>query len=113
MGQVMEGAELVGHGVVHAEEGVREGHAGEAGGVVHLLAGVRIRGALLIGGRQVLEDELRGAHGEAIGVVGAHDRDEGLDGVRHDVDAGGAGEAHFGAVMALSTSTMAMFGMSW
>ena len=30
VGQVMEGAELVGHGVVEAQEGVGEGHTGHA-----------------------------------------------------------------------------------
>ena len=43
---MMEGAELVGHGVVEAQEGVGEGHTGHAGGVVHLLAGMRVLGAV-------------------------------------------------------------------
>ena len=60
---------------------------------MHLLAGVRILGAVREAGGQVLEDELGSALGEALGVVGSHDGDVGLDGVGHDVDAGGSGQA--------------------
>ncbi len=61
VGQVMERAKLVGHGVVDAQEGVGEGHTGHAGGVGHLLAGVRVLGAVLIAAGQVLKDELGSA----------------------------------------------------
>ena len=88
----MIGAELVGHGVVHAEERVREGHAGEAGGVRHVIAGLDV-GGLAVGGRQVVEHELRGLQRDGVGVVGRHDGDVGLHGVGEDVDAGGGGEA--------------------
>ena len=69
---VVVGTELVGHGVVDAEEGVGEGHAGEAGGVGHVVTGLNV-GAVVIGALEVVEDELHGAKREAVGVVGRHD----------------------------------------
>ena len=93
VGQMVESAELVGHGVVEAQEGVTECHTGHAGCVVHLLASVRILGTVGEGAREVLEDELCGALGEALGVIGSHDGDIGLDGVGHDVNTGSCGEA--------------------
>ena len=59
MGQVMERAQLVGHGVAHAQEGVGEGHTGHGGGVGHILSGSGVSGAVLIGGGQILEDQLQ------------------------------------------------------
>ena len=42
MGNVALGPQFVRHGVVQAQERVGEGHAGDAGRVVHLLAGQRL-----------------------------------------------------------------------
>ena len=73
MRQVVVGAQLVRHRVADAQEGIGEGHTGHAGGVGHLLAGVRIVCALVIGGRQVGEDVLHRLERQAVGVVGGHD----------------------------------------
>ena len=57
-----------------------------------MVAGLDV-GAVVIGALEVGQDELHGAQGEAVGVVGRHDGDVGLEGVREDVDAGGGGQA--------------------
>ena len=40
VGQMVERAQLVRHGVAHAQEGVGKGHTGHAGGVRHVLTGL-------------------------------------------------------------------------
>ena len=93
---VVEGAELVGHRVHDAEEGVREGHAGHRRGVRHLLAGLRVRrlrDRRVVALRQVLEDVLQGLDGEAVGVARRHHRGVGLEGVGDGVDARRARQA--------------------
>ena len=87
------GAELVGHGVVEAEERVGEGHAGKAGGVGHALAGLGGCRAVVIGARQIVEDKLHRAQRHGVAPVAGHDRDVGLEGVGEDVNARGAREA--------------------
>ena len=57
-----------------------------------MVAGLDVVG-VVVGARQVLEDELHGTQGKAVGVVGRHDRDIGLEGVREDIDARGGGQA--------------------
>lgn len=55
MGQVVEAAELVGHGVHVPEAGVVEGHTGKVLGVAHAFAGVDV--AVGHGAAQVFETE--------------------------------------------------------
>ena len=49
VGQVMESAQLMGHGVADAQEGVGEGHARHGGGVCHILSGSGVGGAVIVG----------------------------------------------------------------
>ena len=93
VGQVMVSAQLVSHGVVHAQEGVGESHTGHAGGLGHALAGVGIVGAVLIGGRQVIKHSLHGLQSQAIGKGSGHDGHIRLDGMGHNVDTGCRGQA--------------------
>ena len=93
VGQVMEGAQLMRHGVAHAQEGVGEGHTGHGGGVGHLLAGLGIVGAVVIGTGQVLKDDLQGLERQTVGVIGSHHAGIGLQRVGHGVDTAGGGQA--------------------
>ncbi len=93
VGDVVPAAQLVGQGVVHAQEGVGEGDAGQAGGVGHLDAGLHVLGAVFVSPGQVLEDVLDGRQGEAVGIVAGHDGDIGLHGVGQHVITGGPGNA--------------------
>ena len=92
VGQVVEGTQLVGHGVAHSQKGIGEGHARHRGGIGHLLPGLRVAGAVVIGPGQVSEDHLEGPQGDAVGVVGGHHRGVGLQGVGDSVDARSGGE---------------------
>ena len=89
---MVERAQLVRHGVAHAQEGVGERHAGHGGGVGHLLAGLGVVGAVRVGAGQILENHLQALQGQAVGVVGGHHAGDGLQVVRHGVDAAGAGQ---------------------
>ena len=51
VGQVVEGSQLVGHGVAHTQEGVGEGHTGHSSGVAHLFPGHGVVGSVVIGPR--------------------------------------------------------------
>ena len=90
VGDVVGGAQLVGQGVVDAQKGVGEGHAGDAGGVVHPLPGLLV-GAVVVGPLQVLEHHADGVEGQAVGVVGGQHRNIGLDGVGQNIHAGVGG----------------------
>ena len=89
---MVEGAQLVGHGVHYAEEGVGECHACHGGGVGDLLAGLDVV-AVLVGNRQPGEQVLECLERKAVGVVRCHDGGDGLERVGHRVDAGGGGQA--------------------
>ena len=91
--QVELGAQLVRHGVADAQEGVGEGDAGDGGGVVHLLPGPGVAGAVQVGGGQVLLEQPQGLERLGVGVLVGHDRDVGLQAVGHGVDAAEGGEA--------------------
>ena len=60
---------------------------------MHLLAGVRVLAPFVKLEGRFSKTSLAARSGEALGVVGSHDGDVGLDGVGHDVDAGGSGQA--------------------
>mmetsp|Transcript_151942 Transcript_151942/g.368962 ORF Transcript_151942/g.368962 Transcript_151942/m.368962 type:complete len:383 (+) Transcript_151942:385-1533(+) len=86
VGQVELGAKSVGHGVVHAEEGVGEGHACNRGRMVDLLPGLLV--SCGVGRRQVLEEEPHGAHGEWHREVRGPNGDGRFDCVDKAVEAG-------------------------
>ena len=84
MRNVIFAAQLVRHGMVQAQEGVGEGHAGDAGGIVHLLAG---KAVAVIRFFQIGEHHLDGVQGQAVGVVVGHGGHIRLNGVRQHVQA--------------------------
>ena len=54
--QMMNGSQLVGHGMADSQKGVGKSHAGQRGGVGHLFPGDGVFGALFVGNGEVLED---------------------------------------------------------
>ena len=89
---MVERAQLVRHGVAHAQKCVGEGHTGHAGGVCHVLAGFGVLRAVFVGGGQVLENQLQTPQRQTVGVVRGHHGGVGFQGVGHGVDAGGRGQ---------------------
>lgn len=78
VGDMVFAAQLVGHGMVQAQEGVGEGHTGDAGGVVHFLPGHRILRPLLIRPGKIVEYHIDGLQSQPVGVVAGHVGDIGL-----------------------------------
>ena len=78
------GAQLVGHAVVQTQGGGVEGQAGQAGGDVHLAAGVGIVTAC-VGADEELARDLNGLLGQSARELVVVGGDVGLDGVGHDV----------------------------
>ena len=91
VGQVVETAQLVGHGVHIAQACVVEGHAGQELGIGHLLAGMEIL-PLMHGGAKVFGNQCDGHHGAGIGDRGGGGGDIGLNGVGQGIHAGSGGE---------------------
>ena len=89
----MERAQLVGHGMAHAQEGVGESHTGHGGGIGHLFPGLDVGQAVVIGPGQVFKDSLQRLDGQAVGVIRSHHGGVGFQGVGHGIDAAGGGEA--------------------
>jgi hypothetical protein len=66
----MEGrSQDVGQAVVDPEKGVGEGHAGDGGGIVHLLAGEEVAAVPKRLG-QIFEDKLDRLERKRIGIIG-------------------------------------------
>ena len=82
VGQVELRADLVGDGVGDAQQGVGEGHAGEALGDVHPPAGGQVA---VVGGHEVVVDHLDGLEGQRVGEGAAKRGHVGLDGVGEGV----------------------------
>ena len=89
VGQMVERAQLVRHGVAHAQKCVGKGHTGHAGGIRHVLAGFGVLRAVFIGRGQVLKNQLQAPQRQTVGVVRGHHGGVGFQGVGHGVDAGG------------------------
>ena len=80
-------AQFVRQRVVDAPKGVGEGHARDAGSIVHLFArdGVVCVG---VAAGQILKDHLDGFHRQAVGEIGSHDGNIGFNRVGQNVHAG-------------------------
>ena len=89
--QVVEAAELMGHGVHVAEAGVVEGHAGEIFGVAHTFTGFLV-GAVGDGAAEVAVDVFHGLFSAGIGHGGGGGGNISFHGVGQGVHAGGGGE---------------------
>ena len=92
VGQVVEAAELVGHGVNVAEAGVIECHAGKILSVAHTFAGFLIV-AVGHGAAQEAVDVFDGLFGAGVGHGSGGNGNIGFHGVGQGVHAGGGGEA--------------------
>ena len=92
VGQVVEGAQLVRHGMADAKEGVGEGHTRHGGGVCHVLPGPGIPGAVFVGGRQIFKQQLQSPQRQTVGIVRGHHGGVGLQSVGDGIDAGGGSE---------------------
>ncbi|VTR67739.1 hypothetical protein DESC_610322 [Desulfosarcina cetonica] len=91
MGQIVEPAQLVGHGVHMAKAGVVEGHAGQILGVAHLVTGLHVL-AVGHGGPQVSGDQFDGLEGAGVGNRGGRGGNIGFHGVGQGIHAGGGGQ---------------------
>ena len=93
VGQVVERAELMSHGMAHTQEGIGKGHTGHGGGVGHPLPSHRIVSAVVIGAGQIGEDVFQRLEGQAVGIVGGHHGGVGFQSMGHGINAGGRRQA--------------------
>ena len=107
-------AQLVGQGVVDAQEGVGEGDTGDSGGVGHLLTGHRVSLGIpesgAVGPGQVVEHHLGSIAAHAVGILGGKGGDVCLRSVSQHIVAGCLGGSG-GSVILLSASIMAISGI--
>ncbi len=100
MGQMMERAKLVSHGVTYAKERVCERHTCHCSGICHLLARnivgrtrVISGGSAVVSSGQVVEDHLKRLLSQTVGVVGSHNGSESLKVVSYRVDTRSGGQS--------------------
>ena len=91
--QVMERAQLVRHGVAHAQKCVGERHASHRGGVAHLFAGNRLVLTVVVARGQILENQLSRLLRQTVGEVRRHHGGVGFQRVGQRVDTRGGGQA--------------------
>ena len=86
-------AQLVRHGMAHAQEGVGKGHACHCGSVCHLLSGLRIVRSVVIAAGQIFKDIFNRLQRHTVGKIRSHDGYISLQGMGQRVDTGSAGQA--------------------
>ena len=89
MRNVENRARLMGQAMRDAQQGVGEGHAGQALGVMHPVPGVHVA---VVAGHQILADHLDGMQGQGVRIIAVQGGYIGLDGVGHGVHTGMGGE---------------------
>ena len=91
MGQVVEAAQLVSHGMNVAEAGVVERHTGEVFGVAHAFTGFLVL-AVGNGAAQITVDVFNGLFGAGVGHGSSGSGNIGFHGVGQGVHTGGGGQ---------------------
>ncbi len=92
VGQMVEGAQLVGHRMADTQKGIGKGHPRYGGGIGHLFSGLGIGFAVFIGSGQVFKDDLQCLKRQTIGVVGGQHGSIGLNGMGQGVNPRCGGE---------------------
>ena len=91
MGDAVPAAQTVGHGMDIPHITLGEGGAGQVGGAQHVGPGFPVM-AVVVGFRQVVEDELHGLDGGGPGALGGGAADVGFHCVGQRIHAGGGGQ---------------------